>query len=69
MDYLPASVHKWIEGSIVSALSLSGHTASLTCWQDPHSQQLIETYSQTYLIVVTVSFSSKIDTDRTDTTL
>jgi hypothetical protein len=56
MDYLPPSVTKALEGAIVC------HPLSpifLLCYgvaddQDPHSQQIIETHSQTFFIALTV---------------
>lgn len=53
MDYLPTPVVKAIEGAIVSSCLVRDGGVQLTK-QDPHSQHLIEKYSQTFFIALTV---------------
>lgn len=53
---LPSAVNEWLEGPIVSWLSWSRWTMHQLTSQDSHAQHQVESYSQTHLISLTVSF-------------
>ena len=55
MDYLPPSVVTALEGAIVChSILFPKHVKREADEQDPHSQQIIETHSQTFFIALTV---------------
>jgi hypothetical protein len=63
MDHLPESVVKALEGAIVRLRDVTRRGLELT-YQDPHSQHLIETHSQTSFIALTVSPSFPLAIDQ-----